>query len=80
MNLKNKISLIFVIFLNIVNLYFIVELSSYDEMLSYVENEGEKITSLDKTVAVFMFTSMINLLFVCIVFLKNTILPGNIKQ
>lgn len=80
MKLKSKISLIFVIFLNLVNLYFIIELSTYDEMLSYVENEGEKITSLDKTVAVFMFTSMINLLFVCIVFMKSTILPNDIEH
>lgn len=80
MKLKNNISLIIIIFVNLINLYFIIELSNYDEMLSYVENEGEKITSLEKTVIVFMFTSTINLLFVCIVFMKNAILPVNIKQ
>lgn|GEM_PF-4100749 len=42
-------------------------------MISYVENEGERITSLKETVSIFMFTSLINLLFVSIVFMKSMI-------
>lgn len=63
-----------------VNLYFIIELSNYDEMISYVENEGEKISSPKKAVVVFLFTSLTNLLFVCIVFMKSIIFSSKARS
>jgi len=73
MKLKSRIPLIFILLINLINFYFIIDLSKYHEMISYVENEGERITSLKETVSIFMFTSLINLLFVSIVFMKSMI-------
>lgn len=80
MKLTIKIPLLFIIVINIVNLYFIIELSNYDEMISYVKNEGEKITSPKKTVLVFLFTSLTNLLFVCIVFMRSIIFSSKARS
>lgn len=79
MKLATKIPLIFIILVNLVNLYFIIDLSNYDEMISYVKNEGEKITSPKETVLVFLFTSLTNLLFVCIVFMRSLIFSSKTK-
>ena len=79
MKLTIKIPLIFIIIVNIINLYFIIEFSDYDEMISYVKNEGEKITSPKKTVIVFLFTGLTNLLFVCIVFMRGIIFSNKAR-
>ncbi|KQS46415.1 MULTISPECIES: hypothetical protein [Flavobacterium] len=80
MKLTTKIPLIFIIVINLINLFFIIELSNYDEMISYVKNEGEKITSPRKTVIVLLFTALINLLFVCIVFMRSLIFSHKTKS
>ncbi|MNS75852.1 hypothetical protein CLV94_1691 [Flavobacterium endophyticum] len=80
MKLATKIPLIFIILVNVVNLYFIIDLSNYDEMISYVKNEGEKISSPKKTVLVFLFTSLTNLLFVCIVFMRSIIFSSKTRS
>lgn len=79
MKLATKIPLILIIIVNLINLYFIIELSNYDEMISYVKNEGEKITSPRKTVTIFLFTALINLLFVCIVFMRSLIFSNKTR-
>ncbi|MBA9073600.1 hypothetical protein GGR22_001726 [Flavobacterium gossypii] len=80
MKLATKIPLIFIILVNVVNLYFIIDLSNYDEMISYVKNEGEKISSPKETVLVFLFTSLTNLLFVCIVFMRSIIFSSKTRS
>ncbi|WDO14042.1 hypothetical protein MH928_04930 [Flavobacterium sp. WW92] len=80
MKLAAKIPLIFIILVNVVNLYFIIDLSNYDEMISYVKNEGEKISSPKETVLVFLFTSLTNLLFVCIVFMRSIIFSSKTRS
>jgi hypothetical protein len=79
MKLSTKIPLIFIILVNTVNLYFIIDLSSYDEMISYVESEGEKITNPQETVLVFLLIGTTNLLFVCIVFMKSIIFSSHTR-
>ncbi|TPD68521.1 hypothetical protein [Flavobacterium microcysteis] len=79
MKLTTKIPLILIIIVNLINLYFIIELSNYDEMISYVKNEGEKINSPRKMVTIFLLTALINLLFVCIVFMRSLIFSNKTR-
>lgn len=77
-NIKNLLHIVLIL-LNITCLYLIIELSNYDEMISYLKNGGEKLANPRHTAVVFLFTCIINLLFVCIVWMKNLIFSPKSK-
>ncbi len=74
MKLLKNIIYLFIILLNIVSLYLIIDLSNYDEMVSYLKNGDEKFTNTRETALVFLFTCIVNLLFITINFMKSLIL------
>jgi hypothetical protein len=58
---------------NIVCLYLIIDLSNYDEMISYLKNGSEKFTNPRQTAMVFLITCMANLLFISASLMKSII-------
>ena len=69
---------VFLILFNLVSLYFIVDLLSYDEIVGYLTN-GEIISANPRNLAFLFFgTTALNLLFISVTlmarfFFKNTI-------
>lgn len=68
--MKKKSQIYFAIALNLIGLYLLVDLATYDEMIAFV-NHGEKHSSPAKTALFLIFTSIINLAFL-IYYLINT--------
>ena len=66
MKLRVIFYLLLIIF-NLVNLYFIVELLSYDEIVGYLIDGREKIDSTRKLAYLFFMTAMSNLYFLSLV-------------
>lgn len=58
---------------NIICLYLIIDLSSYDGMISYLKNGSEKFTSPRQTALVFLVTCLANLLFISASLMKSII-------
>lgn len=61
------------IIINIISLYLIIDMSTYDEMVSYLSNGDEKFTNPKYSVLMFLITGVINLLFVSGNFMKALI-------
>lgn len=64
---------ILLIISNIICLYLIIDLSSYDGMISYLKNGSEKFTSPRQTALVFLVTCLANLLFISASLMKSII-------
>ena len=65
-----KLRIIFyhlLILFNLVSLYFIIDLFSYDEIVGYLLEGGKKIDSPRKLAYLFFITSLSNLYFVSLV-------------
>lgn len=75
-----QICYILLLCLNLLSLYLIIDLSNYDEMISYLRNGGEKLSNPRQTATIFLFTCVTNLLFVCIVWMKNRIFSTKTKN
>jgi len=74
--MKLKIIHLFYVLLmiiNIISLYLIIDMSTYDEMVSYLSNGDEKFTNPKYSVMMFLITGVINLLFVSGNFMKALI-------
>ena len=78
-NQLRQLSYILLLILNLLSLYLIIDLSNYDEMVSYLKNGGEKLSNPRETAMVFFFTCVTNLLFVCIVWMKSFIFSSKVK-
>lgn len=65
---------------NIICLYFIIDLTNYDGMISYLKNGSEKFTSPRQTAMVFLITCLANLLFISATLMKNLIFPDSAKR
>jgi len=59
--------------MNIISLYLIIDMSTYDEMISYLSNGDEKFTNPKYSIMMFLITGVINLLFVSGNFMKALI-------
>jgi hypothetical protein len=75
MKLKYIIYLLLII-CNVVSLYMIIDLSNYDEMIGYLENGSEKFDNPRQTAIVFLFTCIINLLFISANFMRSVLFPA----
>ena len=71
---------VLLIIFNIICLYFIIDLSNYDGMVSYLKNGGEKFTNPRQTAMVFLITCLANLLFISATLMKNIIFPDSSKR
>jgi hypothetical protein len=54
------------IIINLVSLYFIIALFSYDEIVGYLIDGGKRTESPRELAYLFFMTSMFNLYFVCV--------------
>lgn len=68
---------ILLIICNIICLYLIIDLSSYDGMISYLKNGSEKLTNPRYTAIVFLITCLANLLFISASLMKSIIFSNN---
>ena len=69
----------FLILFNLVSLYFIVDLLSYDEIIGYLTN-GEIISGNPRNLAFLFFgTTVSNLLFVSVELLAKLLSPSPVK-
>lgn len=57
---------IFLILFNIVSLYFIIDLLSYDEIIGYLIDGGIKTDSPRKLAYLFFVNGISNLFFICV--------------
>ncbi|MNK01414.1 hypothetical protein D3C87_192120 [compost metagenome] len=71
---------VFLIMCNVICLYFIIDMSNYDGMISYLQNGSEKLTSPRQTALVFLFTCMANLLFISASLMKSIIFSDSNKK
>lgn len=67
--------LILLLMLNIICLYFIIDLASYDQMIRYLENGDIKIANLRQISFIFFFTCIINLLFISSTLMESIVFP-----
>ncbi|MCO6148272.1 hypothetical protein [Flavobacterium sp. NRK1] len=65
---------------NIICLYLIIDLSSYDGMISYLKNGSEKFTNPRQTAMVFLVTCLANLLFISATLMKSIIFSDSNKR
>ena len=65
---------------NIVSLYLIIDMSNYDEMVSYLKNGEEKFSSPRQIAFVYLVTCVCNLLFVSAILMKNIIFSSGTKN
>ena len=68
--MKKKSLIYLAIALNLIGLYLLVDLATYDEMIAFV-NHGEKHSSSVKTALFLIFTSIINLTFLIYFLISN---------
>lgn len=71
---------IVLIICNIICLYLIIDLSSYDGMISYLKNGNEKFTNPRHTAMVFLVTCLANLLFISASLMKSIIFPDSHRR
>lgn len=76
MKLRIIFYLLLVLF-NLVSLYFIIDLFSYDEIVGYLIDGKEKIDSTRKLAYLFFMTAMSNLYFLSLV-LMDSLFKGKI--
>lgn len=69
-----RILYLLIIILNIICIYLVIDFSNYDEMVGYLKNGSEKIANPKQTALVFLFTCIVNLLFICANFMKSLIM------
>lgn len=60
--MKKKSLIFLAIALNLIGLYLLVDLATYDEMIAFLKH-GEKYSSPTKMALFLLFTSLINLAF-----------------
>jgi 1,4-dihydroxy-2-naphthoate octaprenyltransferase len=71
---------VFLILFNLVSLYFIVDLLSYDEVIGYLTN-GEIKSSNPRNLAFLFFgATILNLLFVLVALLAKLLSPNSVKK
>ncbi len=70
---------VFLIIFNLVDLYFIVDLLSYDEIIGYLTNGEEKSCSPRNLAFLFFVTTVSNLLFISVVLLVKQFSKNAIK-
>ena len=70
---------VFLIIFNLVDLYFIVDLLSYDEIIGYLTNGEEKSCSPRNLAFLFFGTTVSNLLFISAVLLVKQFSKNAIK-
>jgi hypothetical protein len=70
---------VFLIIFNLVDLYFIVDLLSYDEIIGYLTNGEEKSCSPRNLAFLFFGTTVSNLLFISVVLLVKQFSKNAIK-
>lgn len=75
-NIETKLVItlfILLIILNLISLYFIIDLFSYDEIIGYLSNGDEKHSEPRKMSLLFFITSVSNLLFASISLMSRLI-------
>ncbi len=75
-NIETKLVIILfilLIILNLISLYFIIDLFSYDEIIGYLSNGDEKNCEPRKMSLLFFITSISNLLFASISLMSRLI-------
>lgn len=60
----------FILFLDIIGMYFIIDLRAYDVAVKYLTNGAEHFEPLQLSVGILFFVTIANLLFVCIYLMK----------
>jgi len=65
---------------NVICLYLIIDLSSYDGMISYLKNGNEKFTNPRYIAIVFLITCLANLLFISASLMKSIIFSDSQKR
>ena len=65
---------------NIVSLYLIIDMSNYDEMVSYLKNGEEKFSSPRQIVFVYLITCLGNLLFISALLMRSIVFSGGNKK
>jgi len=65
---------------NVTSLYLIIDLSNYDELVSYLQNGSQKLQNPRQIAFVFFVTCMANLLFVSAMVMKSIVFSGGVKK
>lgn len=71
---------VFLILFNLVSLYFIVDLLSYDEVIGYLTNGEIKSVNPRNLAFLFFGTTASNLLFVSVALLAKLLSPNPVKR
>lgn len=65
---------------NVTSLYLIIDLSNYDELVSYLQNGVQSVQSPQQIAFVFFITCMANFLFVSAMVMKSIVFSGKQKK
>ncbi len=69
---RRHILYVFLVIFNLVSLYFIIELFSYDEITGYLTNGGKKTSDSRILAYLFFINSLLNLYFLSFVLMENS--------
>lgn len=72
--------LIFLLILNLVCLYLVIDLAGYGEMINYLNDGNKGFRSPRQISFIFFFTCMVNLLFISAVLMKSIIFSDKNKN
>lgn len=70
------IPFIFLIVINLITIYLLIDLSNYDELTAYLKTGDIKYSSPKKTAWIASLVVVFNLFFVCVAFMKEIMFPS----